>query len=67
MYSDFAELNAYAYWVLVNGVLDVILWCLGPYVDDSREYGFFRSILAEVTCRLVRIWLLLRDRRQHLA
>ena len=65
MYSDFVEFNVYAYWVLVNGVLDVILWCLGPYVDDSREYGFFRCVLAKATCRLVQIWLQLRDRRKY--
>lgn len=38
MYSDFEELNLFAYWALVNGLLDAVLWCLGPYVDDSREY-----------------------------
>lgn len=61
MFSDFYELNVCAYWALVNGVLDVILWCLGPYVDDSREYGLGRQVLALVTCKLVRAWLRIRD------
>ncbi|MBZ5639061.1 MAG: hypothetical protein LAO51_09955 [Acidobacteriia bacterium] len=65
MYSDFEELNLFAYWALVNGLLDAVLWCLGPYVDDSREYGLFRHALAEVTRRLVLIWLLLREFREH--
>jgi hypothetical protein len=65
MYSDFEEFNIYAYWALVNGVLDVLLWCLGPYVDDSREYGRLRHVLAAVTRRIILIWLLLRDCRRH--
>ncbi len=61
MYTAFEEFNAFAYWALVNAVLDAVLWCLGPYVDDSREYGFARQLLAFVTCQLVRIWLRFRD------
>jgi len=63
MRSDFEEFNLLAYYALVNGVLDVVLWCLGPHVDDSREYGWFRHGLADVTGRLVRIWLLMQERR----
>jgi hypothetical protein len=65
MYSAFEEFNLFAYWALVNGVLDVVLWCLGPYVDESRDYGWFRRQLADFTSRLVRIWLLYRDYRQR--
>jgi hypothetical protein len=61
MYSDFEEFNLFAYWALVNGVLDVLLWCLGPYVDDSREYGWLRHALAAVTRRVILTWLLLRE------
>jgi hypothetical protein len=65
MRSDFEELNLFAYYALVNGVLDILLWCLGPRVDDSREYGWLRHALAEVTSRVLRFWLRLRDRRDR--
>ncbi len=64
MGEAFLEFNLYAYWALVNAVLDVILWCLAPYIDDSREYGPTRRVLAVVTCRVVRVWLLHRAARQ---
>jgi hypothetical protein len=57
MHSDFEEFNLFAYYALVNGVLDILLWCLGPHVDGSREYGWFRHALAIATGRLIRIWL----------
>ncbi len=63
MGEAFLEFNVYAYWVLVNGVLDVALWCLAPYIDDSREYGLTRRLLAVATCRLVRVWLEHREAR----
>jgi hypothetical protein len=63
MRSDFEELNLFAYYALVNGVLDIALWCLGPHVDDSREYGWCRHALAAVTGRLIRMWLLAREDR----
>ena len=63
MGESFLELNLYAYWALVNGVLDVILWCLAPYIDDSREYGLARRLLAVGTHRAVRIWLQRREAR----
>lgn len=65
MFSAFEEFNLFVYWALVNGVLDVILWCLGPYVDDSREYGWFRHLLAAVTSRVIRVWLLRHEYRRR--
>ena len=44
MYSDFGDLNAYVYHSARGAIFDVLIWCLGPYVDDSRLYGFFRLI-----------------------
>ena len=57
MHSEFQELNAYAYHSIRGALLDLVIWCLGPYVDDSREYGLFRLCLAVVTRRLCRVWL----------
>jgi hypothetical protein len=54
MRSEFEELNAYAYHCLRAALLDGVIWCLGPYVDDSRDYGFFRICLAKVTRAVVR-------------
>jgi len=64
MGEAFLEFNLYTYWVLVNGVLDVILWCLAPYIDDSREYGLARRLLAVATHRVVRMWVLHREARR---
>jgi hypothetical protein len=61
MYSDFAEFNLFVYHSVVNAFLDLVIWCLGPYVDDSREYGFFRCYLAVATRRLCGVWLACRD------
>jgi hypothetical protein len=49
MNADFAELNAYVYYAAQGAVLDAVIWCLGPYVDDSRDYGWFRVLLALAT------------------
>ena len=54
MHSEFEELNAYAYHATRGALLDVVIWCLGPYVDDAREYGLFRIRLANVTRAVVR-------------
>ncbi len=64
MGEAFLQLNLYAYWVLVNGALDVVLWCLAPYIDDSREYGLARRLLAVTTRHAVRAWLVRREARQ---
>jgi hypothetical protein len=57
MHSDFEETNLILYYGLANLFLDAVIWCLGPYVDDSREYGVARLCLAMVTRRLCRTWL----------
>ena len=57
MNSDFEETNLVLYYGLANLLLDAVIWCLGPYVDDSREYGVARLCLAMVTRRICRIWL----------
>ena len=54
MYSQFEELNAYAYHATRGALLDVVIWCLGPYVDDTRGYGLFRIHLANFTRTVVR-------------
>ena len=57
MRSDFEELNVFAYYSIANVFLDCVIWCLGPFVNDSREYSVPRLYLAAATRRLCRIWL----------
>jgi hypothetical protein len=54
MFSDFEDFNAYVYHSLRALVFDVVIWCLGPYVDDTQTYGWVRLHLAHVTCSIVR-------------
>jgi hypothetical protein len=54
VHSEFQELNAYVYHSLRGALLDVVIWCLGPYVDDSRTYGRIRVWLARATRAIVR-------------
>jgi len=56
VYSEFEELNAYVYHSARGAVLDVFIWCLGPYVDDTREYGLLRVYLAQGTRSILRRW-----------
>lgn len=56
MFSEFEELNAYAYHSVRGAVLDVLIWCLGPFVDDTREYGLLRVYLARATRSILRRW-----------
>jgi len=56
VYSEFEELNAYVYHRFRGALLDVVIWCLGPYVDDTCPYGRVRLVLARVTCSLARRW-----------
>jgi hypothetical protein len=58
--SEFAEINAYVYHSARGVVLDMVIWCLGPYVDDTREYGLIRSLLARGTRAVLRRWCLAR-------
>lgn len=50
----FVELNLFVYHSLQGVVLDAVIWCLGPYVDDRPSYGAGRLWLAWLTRRCVR-------------
>lgn len=54
MNSDFEEINAYVYHSIHGALLDVVIWCLGPYVDETRAYGRLRIVLARATRAVVR-------------
>jgi hypothetical protein len=56
MQTAFEELNLYAYHTVQGVFYDVLIWCLGPFVEESREYGLARCLLANLTCRLCRRW-----------
>ncbi len=60
MQDSFREFNLFVYWGAVNVILDAVLWCLRPYIDDSRPYGVPRLYLAVATRRACRAWLGLR-------
>lgn len=61
MHTQFEDLNAYVYYSMQGILLDGLIWCLGPYVYESREYGLFRICLARVTRSLVRRWFRITD------
>ena len=56
MLTPFEEVNLFAYHTLRGLVLDFVIWCLGPVIDDSREYGLVRLYLAAATCKACRSW-----------
>ncbi len=53
----FAEVNAYIYHSARGLFYDVVIWCLGPVVDDSRDYPRYRKWLASVTYRVCRAFI----------
>jgi hypothetical protein len=57
MRSDFEALNLILYYRMINGLLDLVIWCLGPYVHPAREYGFLRRRLAAVTRWCCSFWI----------
>jgi len=57
MRTEFEEFNLFVYYSTLGVFLDTIIWCLGPLVDDTREYGLFRLYLAALTRKLCRGWL----------
>ena len=59
MYTPFEVTNLYVYNTARIAVFDAIIWCLGPLVDDSREYGLARCLLAAVTRKVCRTWIAL--------
>jgi hypothetical protein len=52
--SEWEDFNAYVYHSLRGAAFDVVIWCLGPYVDEGRRYGWTRVQLAHLTCGIVR-------------
>jgi hypothetical protein len=52
--SSFAELNLHVYNFALGRFYDGVIWCLGPFVDDTRDYGLLRCCLALATRRLCR-------------
>lgn len=54
MYDRFTETNLQAYHGLQGVFLDAVIWCLGPVVDESRDYGLARRALAVATCSVCR-------------
>ena len=57
MQDTFREFNVFIYCSTVSAFLDVVLWCLGPFVDDARDYSFPRLVLAVTTRKACRAWL----------
>ena len=57
MSSGFDELNEYVYHSVRGVFFDFIIWCLGPMVDESRDYGLFRCYLAVATRGVCRVLL----------
>jgi hypothetical protein len=55
--SIFEEFNHYVYNSVRSLVYDMIIWCLGPMVHESRDYGLLRWYLALLTRRCCRRWL----------
>ncbi len=60
MHSAFEEFNLYVYNSIRGMVLDCVIWCLGPMVDDSRDYGLLRHYLALATAKACRGYLRIR-------
>lgn len=54
MYSQFVELNLYVYNAVRGALYDCVIWCLGPVIDDTRRYNWFRHYLAVATCTVCR-------------
>lgn len=61
MNSAFQELNLFVYHSIRGVLFDGIIWCLGPFVDDSRDYGRLRCYLALATRQVCRTWLVRAD------
>lgn len=53
-YPGFAEVNEYVYHSVRNTFFDAVIWCLGPVVDDTRDYHWSRLWLASVTYQVCR-------------
>ena len=57
MLSAFEEFNLYVYNSARGMLLDGVIWCLGPMIEEAREYGIFRHLLALMTAKACRGYL----------
>ena len=57
----FAEINEYVYHSVRGVFFGGVIWCLGPVVDDSRNYAWPRMWLAAATYRVCRRVLRVED------
>jgi len=55
--SGFDEVNEYVYHSVRSAFFGGVIWCLGPVVDDSRDYSRLRIGLAAVTYRVCRYFI----------
>ena len=60
MGADFVHFNLYVYYSMQGMVLDVVIWCLAPMIDDKREYGLLRMFLAGAMLGVCRTWMGIR-------
>ena len=56
MQTRFEEINLYAYNTMRGKFYDLLIWCLEPVIEDSRDFGLTRLYLAAITCKLYRSW-----------
>ena len=54
MPSSFEQLNLFVFNSLQGAFYDAVIWCLGPFADDTREYGLLRCYLALATRKICR-------------
>ena len=55
--SGFEEVNEYVYHSVRGAFFGGVIWCLGPVVDDTRDYPAYRMWLAAVTYRVCRCFI----------
>jgi hypothetical protein len=60
-YTGFAEVNEFIYHSARSLFYDVVIWCLGPVVDDSRDYSVPRLWIASITYHVCRRVLRVHD------
>jgi hypothetical protein len=57
MHTGFEDFNLYVYNSIQGLFLDLVIWCLGPMVYESRDYGLFRHYLAFATAKVCRSYM----------
>jgi hypothetical protein len=62
MLSAFEEFNLYVYNTARGFVLDAVIWCLGPMIEEDRDFGIFRHCIALATAKVCRGYLRLSGR-----